>query len=62
MNLAAQSIPPEIQNMMAGLFNALNLFEENLPASYVRAFVAVAKNEAVAFTSTCASATHPMEA
>jgi len=23
MNLASQSIPPEIQNMMAGLFNAL---------------------------------------
>jgi DNA-binding MarR family transcriptional regulator len=45
MNLATQSIPPEIQNMMAGLFNALNLFEVNLPASYVRAFVAVAKNE-----------------
>ncbi len=45
MTTDAQSLAPEIRSMKSGLYTALNLFETNMPASYVKAFLAVAKDE-----------------
>jgi hypothetical protein len=45
MQPTTQSIADDTRSALSGLYNVLDLFESKLPASYVKAFLAVAKNE-----------------
>jgi hypothetical protein len=45
MQPATQSIADDTRSALSGLYNVLDLFESKLPASYLKAFLAVAKHE-----------------